>query len=197
MKHAILLSEDGVPAGKLIEALRAAGVLAVPVASSNGSHDEEAARVRSELEVEPLAVLFDVVAETDLAETHAKVLRAAAAWPGVPMVACRHNAEAADGRHGAQRLDEATLKRLGFHAVAAETAQLSALLREVEESAAAEEQNAGSTLIVAPASMLLPERLSVERLRAAFEVVASLHLAADQRGAASAALAGLAALMGA
>jgi diguanylate cyclase (GGDEF)-like protein len=41
----------------------------------------------------------------------------------------------------------------------------------------------------------LPERLSVERLRVAFETVASLHLAADQRGAASAALAGLAALV--
>jgi diguanylate cyclase (GGDEF)-like protein len=195
MKHAILLSEDGMPAGKLVEALRAAGVVAVPVASPNGSHEVEAARVRSELEAEPLAVLFDVAAETDLAITHAKILRAAAAWPGVPLVACRHNAEAGNGRHGAQRLDDATLKRLGFHAVAAETAQLSALLREVEESAAAEELQTGSSPVVAPASMLLPERLSVERLRAAFETVASLHLAADQRGAASAALAGLAALI--
>jgi diguanylate cyclase (GGDEF)-like protein len=195
MKHAILLSEDGVPAGKLVETLRAAGVIAVPVVSLNGSHEEEAARVRSEWESEPLAVLFGVAAETDLAETHAKVLRAAAAWPGVPLVACRHNAEAGNGRHGAQGLDEAMLKRLGFHAVAAETAQLSALLREVEESAAAEEQKTGSASVGAPASLLLPEHLSVERLRAAFEMVASLHFAADQRGAASAALAALAALV--
>src|SRR5437588_278192 len=48
---------------------------------------------------------------------------------------------------------------------------------------------------VAPASLLLPERLGVGRLRAAFETVASLHFAADQRGAAQAALAGLAALV--
>lgn len=197
MKHAILLSEGGVSAGKLVEALRAAGVIAVPVASPNSSHEQDAERVRSEWESEPLAVLFDVIAETDMAETHAKVLRVAAAWPGVPLVACRHNAEVDNGRHGAQRLDEATLKRLGFHAVAAETAQLSALLREVEESATAEEQRTGSVHVVAPASLLLPERLSVERLRAAFEIVASLHFAADQRGAASAALAGLATLVSA
>src|SRR3712207_8989502 len=36
----------------------------------------------------------------------------------------------------------------------------------------------------APASLLLPERLSTERLRAAFELIASLHFAADQKGAA-------------
>jgi diguanylate cyclase (GGDEF)-like protein len=195
MKHAILLSEDGVPAGKLVEALRSAGVIAVPVAASNGVHEEEAARVRSEWEVEPLAVLLYVAARADLAELHAKLARAAAAWPGVPLVACQQSTESGNGHRTTKGLDEATLKRLGFHAVASETAQLSALMREVEEGAAVEERQTGSAPVVAPASMLLPEHLSVERLRAAFEVVASLHLAADQRSAASAALAGLAALV--
>src|SRR5205085_11755963 len=120
--------------------------------------------------------------------------RAAKVWPGVPLVACRR-----EGQAGAGALNEATLKRLGFHAVAAGPVQISALLRDVEERGTDEESTAegDSPPELTPASLLLPERLSVERLRAAFEVVASLHLAADQRGAAQAALAGLAAVVAA
>jgi diguanylate cyclase (GGDEF)-like protein len=195
MKHVILLSEDGLPAGELVSALRAAGVFAAPVASPNGSHEEEAARVRTEWEEEPLAVLFDVGSGSDLAELHARVLRAADAWPNVSLVACQHETNGA-GRRATGKFDDATLKRLGFHAVAAELAQLSAVLREVEERGETAETHE-SEPVVAPASLLLPERLSVERLRAAFEVVASLHFAADQRAAAQAALAGLAALISA
>jgi diguanylate cyclase (GGDEF)-like protein len=133
-------------------------------------------------------------AGAELAELHARVARASNAWPGVPLVACRHDASE-NGKRSAQRFDETTLKRLGFHAVADEAAQLSALLREVEERGTEEDKPNEGSPDIAPASLLLPERLSVERLRAAFEVVASLHLASDQRGAAAAALAGLAALV--
>src|SRR5947209_138728 len=195
MKYVVLLSgAECAPARGLGEALREAGLSFVAVGAGNGSHKQEAARIREEWESEPLAVLFDVAAGSELLELHARVSRAAAAWPGVALVACRHEQDAG-GRRTPQRFDEATLKRLGFHVVAAETAQLSALLREVEERGTEDEQQAEGSADLAPASLLLPERLSVERLRAAFEVVASLHLAADQRGAASAALAGLAALV--
>src|SRR5205823_2551070 len=195
MKYVILLGgAECAQARGLAVALREAGVHVAAVGAGADSHEAEAARVRAELESEPRAVLFDLEAGAELADLHARVARAVVAWPGVPLVACRHDASE-NGKRSAQRFDEATLKRLGFHAVAAEAAQLSALLREVEERGTEEDQQAEGSPDIAPASLLLPEHLSVERLRAAFEVVASLHLAADQRGAASAALAGLAALV--
>jgi diguanylate cyclase (GGDEF)-like protein len=197
MRYVILLGGAERTQGRgLVSALREASVYAatVTVEDDADSHEREAARVRAELEAEPLAVLFDLDASAELADLHARTARAAAAWPGVPLVACRRETDE-HGRRPVQRLDEATLVRLGFHAVAAEAAQLSALLREVEERGTEEENANESSSDIAPASLLLPEHLSVGRLRAAFEVVASLHLAADQRGAASAALAGLAALV--
>jgi diguanylate cyclase (GGDEF)-like protein len=198
MKHVILLSgAEGEPARGLVEALRAAGVSAVTVGATVGAHVfEESSRsgANDTAMPPPLAVLFEVASGADMAELHAKVGHAASAWPGVPLVACRRDA-ADNGKQSAQRFDESTLMRLGFHAVADEAAQLSALLREVEERGAGDEQTPEAAPAVAPASLLLPERLGVERLRAAFEMVAALHFAADQRGAASSALAGLAPLL--
>jgi diguanylate cyclase (GGDEF)-like protein len=145
----------------------------------------------------PDAVLFDVPAGSELSELHAWASCAAAAWPAAPLVACRRKASGTAGRV-ARAFDESALKRAGFHAVAVEAVQLSALLREVEERGGADEgEGVESQSDFAPASLLLPERLGVERLRAAFEVVASLHFASDQRSAAQAALAGLAALVAA
>jgi diguanylate cyclase (GGDEF)-like protein len=197
MHYVILLSGvDTEPGRELFEALRHGGVCVVVVAPGGADEEDEAARARAGWGEEPLAVLLDLVAGAELAELRDRAARAAAVWPGVPVVACRRAAPAGTGRH-AHTLTEATLKRLGFHAVAAGPAQISALLREVEERGTEEARRdeGGSAPDIAPASLLLPERLSVERLRAAFEVVASLHFAADQRGAASAALAGLAALV--
>ncbi|MDT7778154.1 MAG: hypothetical protein QOC99_666 [Acidobacteriota bacterium] len=197
MNYVILLSgADCDTARGLLEAMRASGIHVAPVLTGS-TGEEEAARARAEWGSEPLAVLFDVVAGSALADLHARVGEAARVWPGVPLVACRSETAVGAGRasHGP---DEAALKRLGFHGVAAEPAQLSALLRKVEERGTEDERHderAAAKAAVAPASLLLPERLNVERLRAAFEVVASLHFAADQRGAAAAALAGLAALV--
>ncbi|HEX8721757.1 MAG TPA: GGDEF domain-containing protein, partial [Pyrinomonadaceae bacterium] len=191
----ILLSGVETEAARaLFEALRHAGVCVV-VVPPEGACEEEAARARAGWGEEPLAVLFDVVGGSALAELHASAERAARIWPRVPLVACRRGAPA--GGRPAQALDEATLKRLGFHAVAAGPAQISALLREVEERGTEDgpRDGGGAAPEFAPASLLLPEGLSVARLRATFEVVASLHFAADLRGAAQAALAGLAALV--
>ncbi|HVF45750.1 MAG TPA: GGDEF domain-containing protein [Pyrinomonadaceae bacterium] len=197
MPYVILLSgEDCTAPRGLIEALRGAGVQFEPVASSAEAVAREAERVRDERGAQPDAVLFDVPAGVELAELHAWASSASAAWPGVPLVACRPAKSAGVGRHS-QVFDESTLKRAGFHAVAVEAAQLSALLRDVEERGADGDEAGTSPSDFAPASLLLPERLGVERLRAAFEVVASLHFAVDQRGAAQAALAGLAALVAA
>src|SRR5215204_3269302 len=197
MHYVILLSGvDTEPGRELFEALRHGGVCVVVVAPGGADEEDEAARARAGWGAEPLAVLLDLEAGAELAVLRDRAARAAAVWPGVPIVACRRGAQAGAGRQ-AHALTEATLKRLGFHAVAAGPAQISALLREVEERGAEDGHRDDGEVSsdVAPASLLLPERLSVERLRAAFEVVASLHFAADQRGAAQAALAGLAALV--
>jgi diguanylate cyclase (GGDEF)-like protein len=196
MHYVILLSGvDTEPGRELFEALRHGGVCVVVVAPGGNDEGEEAARARAGWGAEPLAVLLDLAAGSEMAGLRDRAARAAEVWPGVPVVACRRSAPPAHGR-SAHSLTEATLKRLGFHAVAAGPAQISALLREVEERGTEERRGDESGAAdVAPASLLLPERLSVERLRAAFEVVALLHFAADQKGAAAAALAGLAALV--
>jgi diguanylate cyclase (GGDEF)-like protein len=199
MRYVILRSGvDTDSARTLFEALRHAGVCVVVVAPGGASEEEEAARARAGWGEEPLAVLFDLAADSALADLRQRAERAGQVWPGVPLVACRRESPPGAGR-GTGATGEATLKRLGFHAVAAGPAQISALLRDVEERGTEDEPAAEGEAIpeVAPASLLLPDRLSVERLRASFEVVASLHFAADQRGAAQAALAGLAAVVAA
>jgi diguanylate cyclase (GGDEF)-like protein len=191
MRHVILYDgADGGPSRGLGEALRAAGVSATRAVA--GEEAPEAVELPAGAGL--LAVLFEVAAGASLAELHAEAGRAAAAWPGVPVVACQRDPEE-EPAGAAQRLDASTLQRLGFHAVASEPAQLSAVLRVVEEQVLGRAHAAEAMPEVAPASLLLPERLATERLRAAFEVVASLHFAADQRSAASTALAGLAAIV--
>ena len=200
MHYVVLLSGvDSDSARELFEALRHAGLCVVVVAPGGPGEEEEARRARAGWGEEPLAVLFDLAAGGGLADLHERAARAAKVWPSVPLVACRQgSAAAAAAGHPANALQETTLKRLGFHAVAAGPVQISALLREVEERGTGDGRGGGGADAAsdfAPASLLLPERLNVERLRSAFEVVASLHFAADQRGAAAAALAGLAALV--
>ena len=195
MRHAILFSgEDGGPSRGLGEALLAAGVSATWAGAVDGADGGEPVAVVPPEGAGLLAVLFEVDAGASLAELHAGVERAAAEWPGLPIVACQRDPED-EPAAASQRLDASTLKRLGFHAVAAEPAQLSAVLRQVEEQVLARARAEQPAAEFAPASLLLPERLATERLRAAFEVVASLHFASDQRSAASTALAGLAALV--
>lgn len=200
MRHVILFNlEDEEPASELAEALRAAGISATRLRVNAEEPGGELPPLEPPEDVAPFAVLFEVDADTDLAALRSTIDEAASVWPRVPIVACRRT-EAFDGRGAAQWFDESTLKRLGFHAVSAGPAQLAAVLREVEERGAALEERASepaSIADLAPASLLLPERLSTERLRAAFETVAALHFAADQKGAAATALAGLASLVAA
>ncbi|MGB7921944.1 MAG: sensor domain-containing diguanylate cyclase, partial [Pyrinomonadaceae bacterium] len=94
-------------------------------------------------------------------------------------------------------LDGAALKRLGFRAIADEPAQVPVLLRELEERGTTGElvPPAGLEQTLLPGTLLLPDGLKTKHLRAAFEAVASLHFAVDQRSAAQTALVGLAPLV--
>ena len=203
MKHVILIGdEQGPTADALVESLRAAGFLAaaraLPEAGAGPCADG------GEAPPCPSAVLLEVAAGADLSHVHEAAQRVSSAWPDSPLVAFRGEAPPRNGHPLHARLDTATLERLGFHAVADEPAQLPALLRALEsrgltgELRAPEPTGRGAARAAeTPASLLLPERLGIEQLRAAFETVASLHFSTDQKSAASSALVGLAALVAA
>ncbi|MBA3247238.1 MAG: sensor domain-containing diguanylate cyclase [Pyrinomonadaceae bacterium] len=187
MSHVILLkSENESPAPALVEALREAGVSAEFAAEATAQIAETSGAAEA-----PLAVIYEVIDGVELSEINAWVKRASVSWPGASLIACGHTRQ--------QNFNRQTLLRLGFHAIADELAQIPALLREVDESSAREPESKTSDEHFASElpGVLLPAKLKAPRLRAAFEVIAALHFAGDQKGAAQIALAGLASLVNA
>jgi diguanylate cyclase (GGDEF)-like protein len=195
-KQVILMADtQQTPAAALCGALREAGIEIC--ISAEQSPDAHVIRTNGS---SLLAVLYEVATEVNTMELYAAVERATLRWPELPLVACRHYGNG----HGATTLmprtsfDDAALKRMGFKAVAASPAQLPALLRELEERGTTGEltrPESPEESITGAASLLLPDNLPTRTLRAAFELVASLHFAADQKSAAQTALAGLAPLI--
>ncbi len=205
MKYVILLTEaHEPPAIALLEALREAkvearieGLREAEVAVTHIAQSSER-QPRSEADdlPMPLAVLYEVSSGADVVEIYAAIEQAVTAWPRTPLVACRrHNA--AHARHHLPTPDSATLKRAGFRIVADEPAQLPALLRELEDHGSTGEFLAPLKSESEPRTggLLLPARLRTETLRAAFDLVASLHFSQDQKSAAHTALAGLSPLI--
>lgn len=202
-KHVVLLAEAfEAPAQALLEALSDAKVEArievlreaeVAAALALGRERDYASKAEGP---SPLAILYEVDAGADMLDVYAAVEYAAAAWPNVPLLACRRHSNP-HSRHNILTPDGSVLKRAGFRSVADEPAQISALLREMEEH--------GTTGPLRPSrklegdfgqgALLLPRKLSTKNLRSAFELVASLHFATDQRSAGHTALAGLASLV--
>ena len=198
-QHVILLTDaHEAPAYELIEALRTAGVktlieglreVEVELALARQRQSEGAADADGP---PPLAVLYEVVPGADIVELRTAVDHAKAFWPGAPLVACRRHVNGFQSLN-LRSLDGATLKRFGFRAIADKAAQLSALLREIEGHGAT-----GELLLpeiaqkpIEAGSMSLPAKLKANGLRAAFDLVSSLHFIGDQNGAAHSALAGL------
>ncbi|HZE68015.1 MAG TPA: sensor domain-containing diguanylate cyclase [Pyrinomonadaceae bacterium] len=199
MSHVVLITDaHEAPAYELIEALRAAGVKTLIEGLREVEIEVELARERENagpaeaLGTPPLAVLYEIVAGADMVEVHTAVDHAKAFWPGAPLIACRRHINGFHHHH-LRSLDGAALKRLGFRAIADKAAQLPAILREIEGHGATGELRLPETMEkpVEPASLSLPARLNSKHLRAAFDLVSSLHFIADQRGAAQTALAGL------
>lgn len=197
--YVILLTDaHEAPAYELIEALRVAGVktlieglreVEVEVALADQQKHQEASDNQGP---PPLAVLYEVVPGADMVELHAAVDHAKAFWPGAPLVACRRHSNGYQTLN-LRSLDGATLKRIGFRAIADKAAQLPALLREIEGHGATGELRLPD-IAQKPsdsASLSLPSKLKASGLRAAFDLVSSLHFIGDQNGAAHSALAGL------
>src|SRR4029079_7838277 len=198
-RHVILLTDaHEAPAFELIEALRQAGVQTLIEGLREGVAGEHSPRhtianTEDVWEQLPLAVLYEVVPGADMVELQAAIQQATISWPGTPLIACRRQLS---GFHGQswRSLDGATLKRLGFRAIADKAAQLPAILHEIEGHGATGELKLPD--IVSPPNQsgatLLPVRMSARKVRAAFDLVASLHFIGDQNTAAQTALAGLA-----
>ena len=195
-KHVILLTDaHEAPAYELIEALRLAGVKTL----IEGLRDVEIEAILTTEKLSddfggppPLAVLYEVVPGADSVELRAAIAHAKAFWPGVPLIACRRQTNGYQSLN-LRNLDGASLKRLGFRAIADKAAQLPGLLHEVE--------GAGSTAELKlpdkpqspfeSVSGVLPARLSHQRLRGAFDLISSLHFIGDQISAAQATVSGL------
>lgn len=201
-RHVVLLTNaHEAPSPLLTDVLSGAGVAAFV----EGIREEEQLRpvvIKDGDEAEiidappPIAILYEVIPGADVRELYSVIEHARAVWPGAPLVACRRPKEA--GASPSLRvLDAAALKRLGFRAIADEPAQLPALLRELEDRGGTGELPGSEDLQRwwMPDALLLPEKISQKDLRAAFELVASLHFTNDQTSAANAALAGLAPLI--
>jgi diguanylate cyclase (GGDEF)-like protein len=201
-RHVILLTDaHEAPAYELIEALRLAGVktLIEGLREARGyapARQRDAQSVDGIWEQLPLAVLYEVVPGADMVELHSAIEQATTCWPGTPLIACRRQLSSFHGQSW-RSLDGATLKRLGFRAIADKAAQLPAILHEIEGHGATGELRLPD--VVSPpaksAATLLPARMKSSSVRAAFDLVASLHFIGDQNSAAHAALAGLAPLV--
>jgi diguanylate cyclase (GGDEF)-like protein len=204
-RHVILLTDaHEAPAYELIEALRAAGVktfieglreVEVEVALARQQESHGASET---LGPPPLAVLYEVVTGADMVELNTAVDHAKHFWPGAPLVACRRHTNGYQSLN-LRSLDGATLKRLGFRAIADKAAQLPALLREIEGHGATGELRLPEIVQKPsePGSLSLPSKLKANSLRSAFDLVSSLHFIGDQSGAAHTALTGLQQLVGA
>jgi diguanylate cyclase (GGDEF)-like protein len=194
--YVILLTDaHEAPAYELIDALRVAGVKTL-IEGLREVEVEAALMQERKSAVEqhappPLAVLYEVVPGADMVELRVAIEHAKAFWPGAPLVACRRQVNGYQSLN-LRHLDGATLKRLGFRAIADKAAQLPALLRGMEGLGSTAELKLPERL-QPPAiagSLSLPANLTAKRLRAAFDLVSSLHFIGDQTGAAHAALAG-------
>lgn len=201
-RHVILLTDaHEAPAYELIEALRQAGVQTLieglrEVVAGVQLKSHETANADEIWKELPLAVLYEVVPGADMVELHGAIEQATTSWPGTPLIACRRQLR---GFHGQswRSLDGATLKRLGFRAIADKAAQLPAILHEIEGHGVTGELRLPE-LVSRPAKdsdTLLPARLKLRTVRAAFDLIASLHFIGDQNSAAHTALAGLAPLV--
>ncbi len=203
MNHVILLTDaHESPATALLDFMQAAGINTL----IEVLREVEFPLVREESQEEslsaeatlPLAVLYEVAAGASVEELHAAVRHVDSVWPSVPLVACRRPMTDSESRHHMRVIESPALKRLGFRAVADDPAQLPALLRKLEERGVTSELSSPADKLKNEyelADTLLPAQVSTETLRAAFEMVASLHFATDQKTAAHTALAGFASLM--
>src|SRR5712671_2957213 len=191
-KQVILLTDaETAPATELIESLKSAGISVL-------AYDLDATRAMDEVCPEswshPLAVLYEISPLANSQHLSLVLSQARSLWPGTSVVACRRQPATP---FAGFRPDNQALKRLGFRAVADSPPQLPALLRHVEDVVSTGELKLpeGFKSIPDSRAFTLPSSIRSQHLRGAFALLASLHLASDQKEAGLAALAGVARLV--
>ncbi|HMG72311.1 MAG TPA: sensor domain-containing diguanylate cyclase [Pyrinomonadaceae bacterium] len=193
-KQVILLTDaEAAPAIELFESLSSAGI---SVLAHDLTATEERAEVHSERSPCPLAVLYEIPPRANLQDLSLVLSRAHELWPGVAIVACRR-APTPLSLGGPVGPENQALKRLGFRAIADSPPQLPALLRHVEDAVGTGDLKLpeGFRSIPDSRAFSLPKSVRSQHLRGAFALLASLHLASDQKEAGLAALAGVARLV--
>lgn len=191
-RHVILLTDaHEAPAFELIEALRSSGVKTLIEGLRGASLDAVAprqGRLQHNHEIDqPIAILYEVIAGADMVELNSAVEQAKISWPETPLVAVRRPSF---HEVSFRIVDGATLKRIGFRAIADKAAQLPAILHEIEGHGATGELKLPEIVRApdSPTALSLPSRMNSAALRAAYGVISSLHFAGDQQSAALAAL---------
>jgi diguanylate cyclase (GGDEF)-like protein len=193
-KQVIVLTDAGTaPSTELSESLSAAGI---------SVFEQRLNELRTPIEVyrekagRPLAVLYEISLRSTVPELRTVVAQARELWPSSSLVACRRDSPR-PGQPAAVRPDNTTLRRLGFRVVADSPPQLPALLRQVEDVVGTGELKLPEGFRPLPESRVLslPPTVRSQHLRGAFALLASLHLASDQKEAGLAVLAGVARLV--
>jgi diguanylate cyclase (GGDEF)-like protein len=193
-KQVIILTDAEVaPAVELIECLNSAGIRVLAHELSKAWPLAEACPENS---APPLAVLYEIPSRASLQDLGRVVTQTQKLWPDIAIVACRRELPKS-GRNDLAKPDRQVLKRLGFRAVADSAPQLPALLRQIEDVVGTGELKLPEGFRPIPDSRAfsLPKSLRSQHLRDAFALLASLHLAADQKEAGLAAVAGIARLV--
>src|SRR5207302_10231663 len=128
----ILTDARAEPAGELFEILNGANISFLTEDLRETRKSASSTWTDNDHSCQPLAVIYEVPADSN-AEELAPVIRCATTeWPSVPVIACRLEPTERLKR-GATPLTTEQLKRLGFRAIADSPAQLPALLRQVED----------------------------------------------------------------
>jgi diguanylate cyclase (GGDEF)-like protein len=210
--HIILLAEAHEPPSlELVDALGSAGLNAL-VEGLRVDEVVPAGKAKRRPPAEaglnpPVALIYEVTPDVTTDNLHAVAKHAGYVWPGVPLIACYHPMYRVS-RLGRRLFDHSMFRPLGFHGTADGPAHLLSLLQGMETRGGASRpatplEPTGPRRLEPPIAFDLPPRASDrlpagagrERLRAAFDLAAALHLASDPRSAAQTALAGLAEVM--
>ncbi len=195
-KQVILLTDaHAAPAIELFECLTSAGI---SVLVHDVSETRALAGAYSQDLKQPLAVIYEIPTLANFPDLRLVVDRVRELWPDVSLVACRRQLTR-PGAGGLEKPDNQTLKRLGFRAIADSPPQLPALLRQVEDIVGTGELKLpeGFKPIPDTRTISLPSSVRSQQLRDAIALLASLHLASDQKEAGLAVLAGVARLVAA
>lgn len=187
-KHVILIADLRTEfASELKETFQSAGI-EVSTYEPGERIKSPDLRATAHQDISTVAIVWQVPAQYEVAKLRGLVDWAHERWPDIPAVACLNTSNSGRAKTKHQ------LKRAGFRAVAESPAQLPALLREVEENPRLDEVPQPFKVSPDKNAFALPRTMRTQVVRDAFVLIAALHLASNQKEAASIAVDGIARL---